>query len=56
MPEPVVRDDLTSARLVRLDLPEARGGFYPLQAIYRRYDPPGPAAAWMIQRFVSQAA
>jgi DNA-binding transcriptional LysR family regulator len=56
MPEPVVRDDLASARLVRLDLPEARGGFYPLQAIYRRDDPPGPAATWMIQRFVSQAA
>jgi DNA-binding transcriptional LysR family regulator len=56
MPEPVVRDDLTAARLVRLDLPETRGGFYPLQAIYRRDNPPGPAAAWMIQRFVSQAA
>jgi hypothetical protein len=29
MPEPVVRDDLASARLVRLDLPEAQGGLYP---------------------------
>jgi DNA-binding transcriptional LysR family regulator len=55
MPEPVVCDDLASARLVRLDLPEVRGGFYPLQAIYRTDNPPGPAAAWMIQRFVSQA-
>jgi DNA-binding transcriptional LysR family regulator len=55
MPEPVVRDDLASARLVRLDLPEVRGGIYPLQAIYRTDSPPGPAAAWMIQRFVSQA-
>jgi DNA-binding transcriptional LysR family regulator len=55
MPEPVVRDDLASVRLVRLDLPEARGGFYPLQAIYRTDNPPGPAAAWMIQRFASQS-
>jgi DNA-binding transcriptional LysR family regulator len=55
MSEPVVRGDLASERLVRLDLPEARGGFYPLQAIYRTDNPPGPAAAWMIQRFVSQA-
>jgi hypothetical protein len=43
------------ARLVRLDLPEVRRGFYPLQAIYRPDSPPGPAAAWMIERFVSQA-
>src|SRR3984893_9802034 len=55
MPEPVVRDDLASARLVRLDLPEARGGFYPLQAIYRTDNPPGPAPAGVIQRFVSQS-
>ena len=55
MPEPVVRDDLASGRLVWLDLPEVRGGFYPFQAIYRTDSPPGPAATWMIQRFVSQA-
>ena len=39
MPEPVVRDDLASARLVRLDLPEARDCFYPLQAVYRTDNP-----------------
>ena len=55
MPEPVVRDDLASGRLVRLDLPEVRGGFYQFQAIYRTDSPPGPAATWMIQRFVSWA-
>jgi DNA-binding transcriptional LysR family regulator len=55
MPEPIVRDDLASGRLVRLDLPEVRNGSYPLQAIYRTDSPPGPAASWMIQRFVSQA-
>jgi len=56
MPEPIVRADLASARLVRLALPETRGGFYPLQAIWRTESPPGPAAAWMIQHFVGQAA
>ena len=55
MPEPIVRDDLASARLVRLDLPEIRGGLYPLQAIHRTHSPPGPAGAWLIDRFVSQA-
>ncbi|MDB5396280.1 MAG: transcriptional regulator, LysR family [Rhodospirillales bacterium] len=55
MPEPVVREDLASARLVRLVLPELHGGFYPLQAIYRRQSPPGPASAWMMERFITQA-
>jgi hypothetical protein len=31
-----------------------RGGFYPLQAIYRTCSAPGPAAAWMVERFVNQ--
>ena len=56
MPEPNVRDDLTNGRLVRLDLPEARGGAYAFQAMYRTATPPGPAAAWLIQRFAGQAA
>jgi DNA-binding transcriptional LysR family regulator len=55
MPEPSVRADLAAGRLVRLELPEIRGGAYPLQAIYRAHSPPGPAAAWMIRRFVDQA-
>jgi DNA-binding transcriptional LysR family regulator len=56
MPEPIVRADLAAGRLARLELPEGRGGFYALQAIYRTHSPPGPAAAWMIQRFVGQAS
>jgi DNA-binding transcriptional LysR family regulator len=55
MPESIVRDDLVSGRLIQLDLPDVRGGFYQLQAIYRTHSPPDPAAAWLIQRFVSQA-
>ena len=53
-PEPNVREDLAAGRLVRLKLPEVRSGAYPFQAIYRTDRPPGPAAAWLIQRFVDQ--
>jgi DNA-binding transcriptional LysR family regulator len=55
MPEPLVRADIAAGRLVRLALPETKGGDYGLQAIYRPDSPPGPAAAWLIQRFASQA-
>jgi DNA-binding transcriptional LysR family regulator len=56
MPEPNVRDDLAAGRLVRLELPEARSGAYSFQAMYRTDTPPGPAAAWLIQRFADQAS
>ena len=45
MPEPMVRDDLSTGRLKRLDLSEWSGGFYAFHAIYRTDTPPGPAAA-----------
>jgi len=54
MPEPSVRADIAAGRLVRLKLPEVRSGSYPLQAIYRSDGPPGPAGAWLIQRFAHQ--
>jgi DNA-binding transcriptional LysR family regulator len=54
MPLPNVRDDLAAGRLVRLALPEARGGHYDLHAMYRTDTPPGPAAAWLVQRFLNQ--
>lgn len=56
MPEPNVRDDLAAGRLVRLELPEVRSAGYSFQAMYRTDTPPGPAAAWLIQRFADQAA
>jgi len=55
MPEPNIREDLAAGRLVRLGLPEARSGAYSFQAMYRTDTPPGPAAAWLIQRFADQA-
>jgi DNA-binding transcriptional LysR family regulator len=54
MPEPMVREDLRSGRLVRLDMPDFIGGPYRLQAIYRSDAPPGPAARFLIERFEQQ--
>ena len=54
MPRPMIQEDLDSGRLVRLDLPEYRSGQYTFDAIYRTDVPPGPAARWLIERFVQQ--
>ncbi|MCC8961608.1 LysR family transcriptional regulator [Bradyrhizobium sp. Pear76] len=45
MPRPMVREDLDSGRLVRLNLPDAQEGSYRLEAVYRTDAPPGPAAS-----------
>ncbi|WP_207485691.1 LysR family transcriptional regulator [Arenibaculum pallidiluteum] len=55
MPLPMVQEDLDGGRLVELDLPDSRRGTYEMEAIYRTDSPPGPAAAWLISRFRSQA-
>jgi DNA-binding transcriptional LysR family regulator len=54
MPTPMVETDLAQGRLVHLDVPESRGSAYDFSAIYRRDSSPRPAAAWMIQKFLSQ--
>jgi DNA-binding transcriptional LysR family regulator len=54
MPLPMVIEDLEAGRLVRLDLPDCKGGHYRFDAIYRTDTPPGPAASWLISRFASQ--
>ncbi|WP_136618685.1 MULTISPECIES: LysR family transcriptional regulator [Mesorhizobium] len=53
MPEPIVRADIASGRLVRLNLPDWRGGEYTLQAIHMTDTPPGPAGRWLIERLVT---
>ena len=55
MPLPMVEEDLQSGRLVRLNLPEYQSGIYPFDVIYRTDLPPGPAARWLIERFVQQS-
>lgn len=56
MPEPMVRDDLASGRLVPLTLPDCAGGDYSFDVIYRSDTPPGPAASWLVSRFREQVA
>jgi DNA-binding transcriptional LysR family regulator len=52
MPEPNVRADIKSGRLVRLNLPDWRGGEHVMQAIHMIDNPPGPAGRWLIERLV----
>jgi DNA-binding transcriptional LysR family regulator len=54
MPLPMVEDDLSTGRLVRLHPPDSQSGFYPLDAIYRTDTPPGPAGSWLVDRFRQQ--
>jgi DNA-binding transcriptional LysR family regulator len=55
MPEPMVREDIAAGRLKRLDMPELVEAHYALHAIYRGDTPPGPATAFLIERFRGQA-
>jgi len=56
MPAPMVREDLDSGRLVQLNIPEYESGQYSFDVIYRTDLPPGPAAKWLIERFVKQSS
>jgi DNA-binding transcriptional LysR family regulator len=52
MPLPMVEADLVAGTLVRLVMPDSPGGLYRFSAIHRPDAPPGPAATWLMQRFV----
>jgi DNA-binding transcriptional LysR family regulator len=54
MPEHMIRDDVKAGRLKILDLPDWRGGHYAFRAIHRTDSPPGPAGAWLVERFWEQ--
>ncbi|MGV8937138.1 MAG: LysR family transcriptional regulator [Allorhizobium sp.] len=51
LPASVIRDDLASGRLVQLDLDAYEQGHYSIYAIRKMANPPGPAAAWLIEAF-----
>ena len=53
MPEPIVRTDIKIGKLVRLNLPDWRGGEYTMQAIHKTDTPPGPAGRWLIERLAT---
>ncbi|HWU01268.1 MAG TPA: LysR family transcriptional regulator [Novosphingobium sp.] len=52
MPLDMIEADLVSGTLVRLDMPDHVGGTYRFAGIWRRDTPPGPAALWLLDRFV----
>ena len=55
MSESIVRADIESGRLVRLNLPERGSAIYPMQAIYLTHTPPGPAGRWLIERLATSS-
>jgi DNA-binding transcriptional LysR family regulator len=54
LPASIIRDDLASGALVHLDLQAYEQGEYPIYAMRRIANPPGPAATWMIDAFRSR--
>jgi len=55
MPLAMVADDLVAGTLVELGLPDAIAFDYLVDAIYCGDTLPGPAAAWLVERFRQQA-
>jgi DNA-binding transcriptional LysR family regulator len=53
MPLPMIEADLFSGTLVRLAMPDHVGGIYRFAGIWRRDAPPGPAASWLLEQFVT---
>jgi hypothetical protein len=47
---PRIDADIESGMLVRLDLPDWRGGEYAMQVVHKTETPPGPAGRWLIER------
>jgi DNA-binding transcriptional LysR family regulator len=54
MPLQMIEGDLEHGSLVRLQMPDHRGEFYEFEAICRADTPPGPAGAWLLERFIEQ--
>jgi DNA-binding transcriptional LysR family regulator len=54
MPEAMVREDLASGRLVRLQLGDGDVMHFPIHLIHRADQQPGPAAQWLVERFAAQ--
>jgi len=53
MPLPMIEPDLVAGTLVRLAMPDHPGGTYRFAGIWRRDTPPGPAASWLLDQFVT---
>lgn len=51
LPVTVIREDLITGKLVHLKLDAYEQGNYPIYAIRKTANPPGPAAAWLVNAF-----
>lgn len=56
MPLPLIEPDLIAGTLKRLSMPDHPGGTYRFAGIWRRDTPPGPAASWLLDKFVKLGA
>lgn len=56
MPMPLIEGDLAAGTLVRLAMPDHKGGIYRFAGVWRRDLPPGPAGLWLLQQFVKRGA
>lgn len=56
MPLPLIQPDLVNGTLLRLAMPDHKGGTYRFAGIWRRDTPPGPAAAWLCEQFAALGA
>ncbi len=54
MPEAMVREDLASGRLVRLDLGDGSVMHYPVHLFRRADHQPGQATQWLLDHFKEQ--
>lgn len=54
LPASMVREDLAKGDLVTLDLDAYEQGEYPLYALRKAANPPGPAGQWLIESFGSR--
>lgn len=54
LPASVVRDDLRNGDLVALEIDAYEQGEYPLYALRKAANPPGPAGQWLIESFAKR--
>src|SRR6266436_4496919 len=58
MPRFMVEDDIASEKLrvIRIEMPAGTNLVMPMQAVYRKDAPPGPAGRWLIQSLKQRAS
>lgn len=49
----MIEPDLVAGTLIHLHMPDHPGGTYRFAGVWRRDTPPGPAASWLLDQFVT---